>query len=110
MSLQFHIRFDNQFNLVKDDKYDSKWKLKTELILINEEELKRRDRMSTIIPGINKQGIKVNDNIQESEVEKQIRNSEGEMNKISKTRVYQYLVIQIGLENRPSGKVYMLLE
>ena len=26
---QFHIRFDNQFNSVTDDKYDYEWKLKT---------------------------------------------------------------------------------
>ena len=51
VSPQFHVRFDNQFNSVTDNKYDSEWKLKTGLISINEKELKRRDRMPIIIPG-----------------------------------------------------------
>ena len=80
-SPQFHIKFDNQFDSVTEDKYDSEWKVKTGLIERNVNEQKRRDRMPTVIPGINinvdKNSIKLNDNIQEGEVERRIRHSEG---------------------------------
>ena len=74
VSPQFHVKFDNQFDSVTDDKYESEWKVKTGLIERSMNEQKRRDRMPTVIPGINinidKNSIKLNDNIQEGEVEK----------------------------------------
>ena len=75
VSPQFHVRFDNQFDSVKEDKHDSEWKIKTGFISENEEERKRRNRMPTIIPGINK--VRKNDNHQEAKIQEWIRTSEG---------------------------------
>ena len=86
VSPQFHVRFDNQFDSVTDDKYDSEWKLKTGLISISEKELERRDKMPTIIPGINRQSVNPEDNIQEGEVNERIHEYRKETKSILKNK------------------------
>ena len=56
VSPQFHVLFDNEFQTVKDDKYDSSWQIKAgfssqrELERIN----RKKDNAPVIIPGISK--------------------------------------------------------
>ena len=56
VSPQFHVLFDNEFQTVKDDKYDSSWQIKAGFTSQRELEVENRkkDSAPVIIPGISK--------------------------------------------------------
>ena len=56
VSPQFHVLFDNDFQTVKDDQYESLWQLKAGFVTQREIEAanKKKDKAPLIIPGINK--------------------------------------------------------